>query len=69
MKKPSELFERHNPSCVQCGGEMMIGILIPYSNHPLTLWVCEDVRCPNWGLVQMGVDQMAERGLTPEEVS
>jgi len=53
-KKPSEIFENQYAHCVRCGEEMPCGLDIADKYTPL----CTNKSCPNYGLVQVGIEKM-----------
>lgn len=58
-KKPSELFEEHNPNCVQCGEETAYFATGDYDKYlRVGMYVCNNEKCPNYGLLQVGIERM-----------
>jgi hypothetical protein len=44
--------------CVQCGMEVNKGVMITRENGSFWLPVCHSMICPNYGLVQVGIENM-----------
>ena len=53
MTKKNKKQKDTAPHCVQCGGEMTYGV--DWNKFVL---VCYNPICPNYGLLQMGIEKM-----------